>query len=186
MHLYISYSFQAQCFLQETSPVGVCEMNIICLYYFFFFHLALQLSPSSAMAPFQQASDLQICLSGCPSCISDNTGQTKCISIFPTTLSTSCPPPHLVGGPHARSPRLCDHAVTLPFLSFLIQSSTKLCSVYFADIPGFPLLVPPPGSLSTAAADAGPATPLQIAAAVHLFTRLLSPSFPSKLPSRCH
>lgn len=36
MHLYISYSFQAQCFIEETSPVGVCEMNIICLYFFFF------------------------------------------------------------------------------------------------------------------------------------------------------
>ena len=51
----------AQRFTQDTSPVGVCGMNIICLYRVFSpwsFHLFL----SAALASLPQASDLQIYL----------------------------------------------------------------------------------------------------------------------------
>lgn len=78
IHLYISYSFPAQCFTQETSPVGVCEMEVICLYYVFFplgpySYLCLQpelLSPK--LLTYRSA-----CRAG-PHAF-PTTGQTKCI-----------------------------------------------------------------------------------------------------------
>lgn len=47
----------AQHFTQGTSPVGVCRMNIICLYHVFF-TWSLQLSQSPVLAFLPQASDL--------------------------------------------------------------------------------------------------------------------------------
>lgn len=155
-------------------------MNIICLYYFFFsLSWSLRLSLSLAMAPFQQASDLQIYPSGCLSCMSNNTGQTKCISVFPTTLYSSGPPPHSVGGPHAGSPRLRDRVVSLRSLSFLIRSGTKRCSVDFANIPGIPVFIASP--LQLPKQPPSPPPDGRSSPPVHP----PSAPFPSELPSHC-
>ena len=80
----------AQRFTQDTSPAGVCGMNIICLYRVFSpwsFHLSL--SPALAYLP--QASDLQIYLyAGVSPAFRTAWIGWNVASTFPTTLPTSC------------------------------------------------------------------------------------------------
>lgn len=116
-----------------------CNLFVLCV----FSTWSSQLSLSPARASFTQASDFQICLSGWPSCSSNN-GSNE---MHP--LSFQPPSPPLVlrliwckDHPHGH-PGLTRFTVSL-----LTQSSIKLCSIYFPGVSRILLLL-----LSTATAE---------------------------------